>query len=166
LIAEIGSGRDQLRIKEGCASSKVFIIPTIPTMAPKLPRKSTKHQVLAPELIPTAAASSASSIPDSIPADKRNKAIQLFRDFEYCHEKLFTIKSVILEELDAKELKELYSRLNNFLISAAVDCCGLVFADTFDRTCLTICCGRWKNYCLMVGNCQHLIAFLTGPRNF
>jgi hypothetical protein len=132
-------------------------------MASKLPKKSTKHQVLAPELIPTAAASSASSIPDSIPADKHNEAIRLFQDFEYCHEKLFTIKSAILEELDAKELKELYSRLNNFLVSAIVNCCGLVFADTFDRTYSMIRCGRWKNYRLMVGNCRHLIAFLSGP---
>jgi hypothetical protein len=120
LIAEIGSGRGQLKIKEGCVSSKVFIIPTI---APKHPRKSPKHQVLAPELVPTAAASSASSIPESIPADKCNKAIQLFREFEYCHEKLCTVKSAVLEVLDAKELKELYSRLNNFLVSAIAYCC-------------------------------------------
>jgi hypothetical protein len=92
-------------------------------MAPKLSRKSPKHQVLASELVPTPVTSSASFIPESIPADQRNKAIQLFRDFEYCHEKIFTIKSVILEELDAKELKELYSRLNNFLVSAVVYCC-------------------------------------------
>jgi hypothetical protein len=92
-------------------------------MAPKLARKSPKHQVLTSELVPTTLPSSASSIPESIPADQRNNAIQLFRDFEYCHEKIFTVKSAILEELDAKELKELYSRLNNFLVSAVVYFC-------------------------------------------
>jgi hypothetical protein len=71
-------------------------------MAPKPSRKSLKHQVLASELVPTPVTSSTSSIPESIPANQRNEAIQLFQDFEYCHEKIFTIKSVILEELDAK----------------------------------------------------------------
>jgi hypothetical protein len=99
-------------------------------MAPKLSRKSPKHQVLASEPVPAPVTSSASSIPESIPADQHNEAIQLFQDFEYCHEKIFTVKSAILEELDAKELKELYSRLNNFLVSAVVYCCWLVFADT------------------------------------
>jgi hypothetical protein len=92
-------------------------------MAPKLSRKSSKHQVLASEPVPAFVTSSASSIPESIPADQRNEAIQLFRDFEYCHEKIFSIKSAILEELNAKELKELYSRLNNFLVSAVAYCC-------------------------------------------
>jgi hypothetical protein len=89
-------------------------------MAPKLPRKSPKHQVLASEPVPATLTSSTSFIPESIPVDQCNKATQLFRDFEYCHEKIFTVKSAILEELDAKELKELYSRLNNFLVSAIV----------------------------------------------
>jgi hypothetical protein len=89
-------------------------------MAPKIARKSPKHQVLASEPVPATLTSSASSIPESTPADQCNEAIQLFRDFEYCHEKIFTMKSAILEELDAKELKELYSRLNNFLVSAVV----------------------------------------------
>jgi hypothetical protein len=97
-------------------------------MAPKLSRKAPKHQVLASEPVPAPVTSSASSIPESIPADQRNEASQLFRDFEYCHEKIFTVKSAILEELDAKELKELHSRLNNFLVSAAVY--WLDFADT------------------------------------
>jgi hypothetical protein len=92
-------------------------------MAPKLSRKSPKHQVLASKPVPPPVTSSASSIPESIPADQCNEAIQLFQDFEYCHEKIFTIKSAILEELDAKELKELYSRLNNFFVSAVVYCC-------------------------------------------
>jgi hypothetical protein len=70
-------------------------------MPPKLPRKSPKHQVLAAEPVPTTAASSVSSIPESIPADHCNEAIRLFRDFEYCHEKIFTVKSAILEELNA-----------------------------------------------------------------
>jgi hypothetical protein len=91
-------------------------------MAPKLARKSPKHQVLASEPVPAPVTSSA-SVPESIPADQRNEAIQLFRDFEYCHEKIFTVKSAILEKLDAKELKELYSRLNNFLVSAVVYFC-------------------------------------------
>jgi hypothetical protein len=91
-------------------------------MAPKLSRKSPKHQVLASEPVPAPVTSSA-SVPESIPADQRNEAIQLFRDFEYCHEKIFTVKSAILEKLDAKELKELYSRLNNFLVSAVVYFC-------------------------------------------
>jgi hypothetical protein len=99
-------------------------------MAPKLARKFPKHQVLASEPVPATLTFSASSIPESIPADQRNDAIQLFRDFEYCHEKIFTVKSAILEELDAKELKELYSRLNNFLVSAVVYFRCLVFADT------------------------------------
>jgi hypothetical protein len=92
-------------------------------MAPKLSRKSPTHQVLASEPVPAPVTSFASSIPESIPADQRNKAIQPFRDFEYCHEKIFTVKSVILEELDAKKLKELYSTLNNFLVSVVVYCC-------------------------------------------
>jgi hypothetical protein len=91
-------------------------------MAPKLSRKSQKHQVLASEPVPTPVTSSASSIPESIPADQRTEAIQLFRDFEYCHKKIFIVKSAILEEIDAKKLKELYSRLNNFLASAVVYC--------------------------------------------
>jgi hypothetical protein len=119
LIAKIGSGRGQLRIKEGCALSKVFMVPT---MAPKLPKKSPKHQVLATELVPTAVAASASCISDYIPADWCNKAMRLFQDFEYCHEKIFMAKSAILEELNAKELKKLYPRLYNFLVSAIT--CG------------------------------------------
>jgi hypothetical protein len=47
-------------------------------MAPKLSRKSPKHQVLASEPVPATLTSSASSIPELIPADQRNEAIQLF----------------------------------------------------------------------------------------
>jgi hypothetical protein len=92
-------------------------------MAPKLLIKFPKYQVLAPEPVPTTTASFASFIPEFIPADRHNEAIQLFRDFEYCHDKLFTVKSAILEELNTKELKELYSRLNNFLVSVVPYCC-------------------------------------------
>jgi hypothetical protein len=91
-------------------------------MVLKPSRKSPKHQALASGPVPATLTSSASSIPESIPADQRNEAIQLFRDFEYCHEKIFTVKSAILEKLDAKELQELYSRLNN-LVSAVVYFC-------------------------------------------
>jgi hypothetical protein len=55
--------------------------------------------------------------------------MKMFQDFEYCHDKIFNIKSAILVEADAKELKALYIRLNNFIVSESL--CGLsCFANT------------------------------------
>jgi hypothetical protein len=49
--------------------------------------------------------------PKNIPA-----CDQLFRDFDYCYQKLLTVKDEIVKESEPKTLKELYSQLRNLLV--------------------------------------------------
>jgi hypothetical protein len=66
---------------------------------------------------PTAFASSI-SVTAIQPIDPKNSPAcdQLFRNFDYCYQKLLTVKDKIVEESEPKTLKELYSQLRNLLI--------------------------------------------------
>jgi hypothetical protein len=63
---------------------------------------------------------SASSIPVAAiqPIDPKNSPAcdHLFRDFDYCYQKLLSVKDEIVEESEPKTLKELYSQLGNLLV--------------------------------------------------
>jgi hypothetical protein len=63
---------------------------------------------------------SASSIPVAAiqPIDPKNfpACDHLFHDFDYCYQKLLSVKNEIVEESEPKTLKELYLQLGNLLV--------------------------------------------------
>jgi hypothetical protein len=78
---------------------------------------------------PTALASSI-SVTATQPIDPQNSPAcdQLFHDFDYCYQKLLTVKDEIVKESEPKMLKELYSQLGNLLVLLPLQFC-FDFAD-------------------------------------
>jgi hypothetical protein len=75
---------------------------------------------MAPRQSKSQPTASASSIPVAAiqPINSKNSPTcdQLFCDFDYCYQKLLTVKDKIVKESEPKMLKELYSQLRNLLV--------------------------------------------------
>jgi hypothetical protein len=73
------------------------------------PRQSKSQPTASASFIPVAAIQ---------PIDPKNSPAcdQLFHDFDYCYQKLLTVKDEIVEESEPKMLKELYLQLGNLLV--------------------------------------------------
>jgi hypothetical protein len=75
---------------------------------------------MAPRQSKSQPTASASSIPVAAiqPINLKNSPAcdQLFHNFDYCYQKLLTVKDEIVEESEPKMLKELYSQLGNLLV--------------------------------------------------
>jgi hypothetical protein len=85
------------------------------------PRQSKSQPTASASSIPVAAIQPIN--PEKLPA-----CDQLFRNFDYCYQKLLTVKNEIVKESEPKMLKELYSQLGNLLVLFLLRLC-LDFAD-------------------------------------
>jgi hypothetical protein len=97
---------------------------------------------------------SAFSIPVAAtqPIDPQNSPAcdQLFHDFDYCYQKLLLVKDEIVEELELKMLKELYSQLGNLLVLFSLQF-FLILLIMLNRVSLTILSTIWPKLHLRDG---------------